>query len=113
MNMPAFNVATHLSIAWAVTLAILTILEWRSLGRDPIAQQIFTPFIQREITIIPAASVALDPLDFTGQADATKRAEPRYEVEFTFNGPLFLAYFFGPVALFHGLGVLMARIKRQ
>ena len=113
MSMPAFNAATHISIAWAVTLAVLTILEWRSLDRDPIGQQILTPFIQREITIIPVSSAVYDQADITAQADTASKAEPRYEVELTFNGPLFLAYFFGPVALFHGLGLVLAKIKRK
>ncbi len=104
-----FNRSTHFSIVWGVTLAVLTLLEWRTLDRDPIGHQILTPFIEREI------SIALDPgtLDGNDKFDADRPADEalRYEVEIRFNGPLFLACFFGPVLLFLGIGKLAARFR--
>jgi hypothetical protein len=35
----------------------------------------------------------------------------RYEVELDFNGPLFLAAFFAPMLVFHGLGALWNRSR--
>ena len=42
-------------------------------------------------------------------AQESPDAELHYEVEFGFNGPLFLACFFGPMLLFHGIGMLWKR----
>ena len=40
MSEPRFNGATHMSIVWGVTLAILTLLEWNSLDRDPMRKRV-------------------------------------------------------------------------
>ncbi len=93
-----FNRYTHFSIIWGVTLAVLTLLEWRTLDRDPIGHQILTPFIEREI------SVGADP----GAEEILQ-----YQVDIRFNGPLFLACFFGPVLLFLGIGRLAARFRES
>jgi hypothetical protein len=110
VNKPVYNGATHLSIVWAVTLAILTLLEWRNLDRDPLGREILSPFIQREITVSKArADGPVDSLD-----SSAKEGEPeglQYEVEFHFNGPLFLLCFFGPVVVFHGVGQLLVRLR--
>lgn len=34
-----------------------------------------------------------------------------YEVSFHFNGPLFIACFFVPVLIFHGLAALWSRLR--
>ena len=114
MSTPAINRATHLSIAWAVALAVITLVEWNSLSRDPIRQQIFLPFITREISVSVVEAGASDPLDFDtiSAGDDEAAGGLQYEVEFIFNGPLFLAYFFGPVLLLRGIGLLVGRIKR-
>jgi hypothetical protein len=108
---PGFSRATHLSIVWGVALAALTLLEWRSLDRDPLGHQIMTPFIERKVTIGLAGDAPIDPLE--EKREQAGPAEPglQYEVEFDFNGPLFLACFFGPVLVFQGLG-LLASLRR-
>ena len=115
MSTPAINRASHLGIAWAVALAVITLVEWNSLSRDPIGQEIFLPFITREITINAMEAGPSDPLDFdTMNAEGEGASDGlQYEVEFIFNGPLFLAYFFGPVLVLRGIGLLVGRIKRE
>jgi hypothetical protein len=114
MSTPVINRATHLSIAWAVALAVITLVEWNSLSRDPIGQQIFLPFIEREISVKLMEAGASGPLDFDTISEGGDGAASglQYEVEFFFNGPLFLAYFFGPVLFIQGIGLLATRIKR-
>ncbi len=104
-----FNKATHLSIVWGVTLAVLTLLEWRSLDRDPLGHQILTPFIEREVTVHRPTPADGQLLDFSDDAPPEQAPATRYEVEFHFNGPLFLLCFFGPVLAFQGLGWLARR----
>jgi len=108
----AYNLATHLSVVWGVTLAVITLLEWNSLDRDPVGQAIISPFIERtmEVTVTEAAAKTQNPAspDFPpAPADAVLN----YEVEFHFNGPLFLACFFGPILLFHSVGMLWRRLR--
>lgn len=115
MNNFNFNRATHFSIVWGVMLAFLTLLEWRGLDRDPLNQQILSPFIERDVTVSVREPAGYNELDFN---DGASREEPpdsalQYEVEINFNGPLFLACFFAPVLVFHGIGWLVARIKRE
>ena len=101
-NSPPYRRATHFSMVWAITLAVLTIIEWRGLDRDPVGQPLMLPFIEREVT------VALDAKPITGmqfaEGQEEEQAAPNYEVEIRFNGPLFLLCFFGPVLLFFGIG---------
>tara|TARA_B110000503_G_scaffold5014_2_gene6650 strand:- start:2406 stop:2756 length:351 start_codon:yes stop_codon:yes gene_type:complete len=114
MIQPTINRATHFSIVWAVILAVLTIVEWNSLDRDPMSEQIFLPFIEREITL-----QLTDPntTEWLGKdaddllADNVRR-ELETHVEIAFNGPLFLAYFFGPVLIFHAFGLLWTQLRR-
>ena len=111
MSRPVFNRGTHFSIVWGVTLAVLTLLEWNSLERDPLREEILLPFIQREVSVaVIAGGAPVEPGAPAGeQADGTLQ----YEVEFHFNGPLFLAYFFGPVLAFQGIGWLAARVMAR
>ena len=110
MNKPGYGAARHLSIVWAVTLAILTLMEWRNLERDPLEREILSPFIQREITISRGEGLA--PVDQLAMQGADLEIPGvRYEVEFHFNGPLFLLCFFGPVLLIYGIAHLIARIR--
>ena len=115
MTKPVFKLATHLSIAWGVTLAVLTLLEWRSLDRDPMREQIITPFIEREISVKLDRPAPADELDFStlDQREQAPDAALQYIVEFHFNGPLFLAVFFVPVLAFHGLDWLVARARQD
>jgi hypothetical protein len=115
MSKTGVNRATHLSIAWAMALAVITLVEWNNLGRDPIGQEIFLPFITREISVNVMESDASDPLDFgtTSEGNDGVAGGLQYEVEFIFNGPLFLAYFFCPILALQGIGLLVARIKRE
>jgi hypothetical protein len=108
------NRATHLSIVWGVTLAVLTIVEWRSLDRDPMSEQIFLPFIERQIEFSKTDANALEQPGTTG-SDVPNRGgsrNPQTHVQIDFNGPLFLAYFFGPVLVFHAIGLLVRKLRQ-
>jgi len=115
MEAPGFNRATHLSIVWGVTLAVLTLMEWRSLDRDPIEQQILTPFIERKISMELKRDDPAPEIDFnsTARGEDAPQNGLQYTVEISFNGPLFLACFFGPVLVFQGIGWLAARGGRR
>jgi hypothetical protein len=110
LRKPALNRATHFSIVWGVTLAIITLVEWNSVQRDPLNHEILSPFIERQVSVSvqreqPAADVP------GATAPEAADAVLRYDVELDFNGPLFLACFFGPALLFHGLGALWQRSR--
>lgn len=111
MSKFVFNPAVHLSIAWGVTLAIITLVEWNSLDRDPMREQIFTPFIQREVSMTMGEDVAAPIIDFDSveREPETPAVVMQTRVKFHFDGPLFLACFFVPVLAFHGIGWLMSR----
>ena len=111
MSKPAFSAVTHLSIVWAVTLAVITIIEWRNLDQDPLNREILSPFIQREITVYESQPERYDTV--TETADLSAGDGLRYEVEFHFNGPLFLLCFFGPVLVFRGVGRLWQGRKQN
>ena len=113
MQLPSYNRATHFGIVWGITLAVITLVEWRSLDRDPVEQQILSPFIERTVAVSVEEADA-PPGDST-EADAEREspdAALRYGVEIGFNGPLFLAYFFTPVLIFQGVGMLWQRLRR-
>ncbi len=99
MHPTVFNRATHFSLIWGVMLCFITIIEWRSLDREPLKKDILSPFIHRDVKIIPQPEGSSSP----GQA--------QYIVELDFNGPLFLACFFIPIIIFHGIGKLWTRIR--
>jgi hypothetical protein len=102
-----FNRATHFSIVWGVSLAVITILEWNSLDRNPVNQEIFSPFIQRTMTVqVTDAPATMPEIADIVPEQADPDAVLNYEVSFFFNGPLFIACFFIPVLIFHGLAVL-------
>ena len=111
---PALNRATHFSIVWAVVLAVLTLVEWRSLDRDPMTEQIFLPFIERKITLSRTDAETTKPLSKAeGQLSATTAQQNlQTNVQINFNGPLFLAYFFAPILTFHTIGLLYPRFRR-
>ena len=111
---PALNRATHFSIVWAVVLAVLTLVEWRSLDRDPMTEQIFLPFIEREITLSRADANTMQQLGTTADDLPGKNVRPNLQtnVQIGFNGPLFLFYFFGPILVFHAVTLLFARLRR-
>lgn len=111
MSRPVFKRSTHFSIVWGVTLAVLTLVEWNSLDRDPLREEILVPFIERKVSVrVGAAERPVEPDAATGEKP---RGAIQYEVEFDFNGPLFLAYFFGPVLAFQGIGWLAARFMER
>jgi hypothetical protein len=107
-----FNGATHFSIIWAVSLAIITLLEWSSLDRNPVRQEIFSPFIERTMTVAVEEAPTPDREGF-GEQQETPDAMLRYDVEFHFNGPLFLACFFIPIIIFNGVAILWKRLRGQ
>lgn len=114
MNEPVFSPATHLSIVWAVMLAVLTLVEWRMLDRDPMSDQIFLPFIDRRVTLSATElentpGPAITGRDLPGK-DAAKPLKT--DVEIGFNGPLFLVCFFGPILAFHLISLLLRRLRR-
>lgn len=98
-------VARHLSIAWGVTLAVLAVLEWNSLEREPLREPLLSPFIERSISLAPAA--------VNGPADPSPGSQLQTVVELHFNGPLFLICFFGPVILFNGLGLVFDKLREN
>jgi hypothetical protein len=113
LTKPALNRATHFSIVWGVTLAIITLVEWNNVERDPLNHEIVSPFIERQV------SVSVEREQLPAEADIPAAIDPesadavlRYDVSLDFNGPLFLACFFAPVLLFHGLGALWRRSRR-
>ena len=103
MDKTRFTFATHLSIVWGVTLAIITLLEWHSLDRDPMRKQILSPFIDRSISAV---------VDKESAGSTGREPELRYLVEFKFKGLLFLLYFFAPVLAFHAIGWLLPVLRR-
>ena len=111
---PTFNRVTHLSIVWAVVLAILTLVEWRNLDREPMSEQIFLPFIERKITLSRADANTTKQLGTTAGDLPGKNVQRNLQtnVQIAFNGPLFLVYFFGPILTFHAIGVLFAWLRR-
>ncbi len=116
MSRPVFNRGTHFSIVWGVTLAVLTLIEWNSLDREPMREEILVPFIERRVSVsVGEEHAPPEPGGIAGEGtDADSRGVLQYEVEIDFNGPLFLAYFFGPVLAFQGIGWVAGRfINRQ
>jgi hypothetical protein len=97
------HVARHLSIAWGVTLAVLALLEWNSLGREPLREPVLSPFIERSISLEPAS----------GTTARAAGGQPQTVVELHFNGPLFLLCFFAPVVIFSGLGLVFDKLRER
>ena len=114
MSKPVYGGARHLSIVWAVTLAIVTLVEWRQLDRDPLNREILSPFIEREVSVhVGNSRMTLDEFDGRDAGPARNPTETTYEVQFHFNGPLFLITFFGPVAAFYGFALLWGRLRKN
>lgn len=114
MTQHGLNFATRLSIVWAVVLAVLTLVEWNGLEREPMSEQIFLPFIEREVTL---STTEADTSPQAGAADVGVSGEgaPRIlqtHVQIDFNGPLFLVCFFAPVLIFHAAGMLWSRWRQ-
>lgn len=112
MNRTGLNGATHFSLVWAFMLCFITLIEWRSLDREPMKADILSPFIQRHIEIVPAqqATDSAAPADSLGGTSGTG---PQTVVELGFNGPLFLACFFIPIIAFHALGTLLTYLRER
>lgn len=100
------NTPTNMSIVWGITLALITILDWNTLEKNPVSEDILTPFISRHITVATIDSPAV--AEIPGQS-TTSSPQLQYQVELKFNGPLFLVCFFLPPAIFFGL----ARLGRK
>jgi hypothetical protein len=119
MSKATFKPATHFSIVWGVMLVFITLVEWRGLDRDPLGQQILSPFISRHVSVNVDEAVAAKELDFSDEALFNKEQQfseetaggVQYAVDIRFNGPLFLAWFFSPVLVFHAAGWLLARLR--
>lgn len=114
MHEPVINRATHFSIVWAVVLAVLTLVEWHSLDRDPMSERIFLPFIERNIELLYPDANLTDRVEAAADDLPVTPAQPRLQtqVEISFDGPLFLAYFFGPVLMIHGIGLLFSQLRQ-
>lgn len=108
-----FKPVTHLSIVWGVALVFMTLVEWRGLDRDPLGQEILSPFISRQVALNVSESRPLTELDFEEPEQFGEEADSglEYAVDIKFNGPLFLACFFGPVLVIHGIGLIAARLR--
>jgi len=113
MQLPGYNRATHFGIVWGITLAVITLVEWNSLDRDPVKQEILSPFIERTMAVSVAGAGA-PPADSTGTGDSAQSPDAalRYDVQIAFNGPLFLAYFFTPIVVLQGIRMLWNRFRR-
>lgn len=113
MQLPGYNRAAHFGIVWGITLAVITLVEWNSLDRDPVKQEILSPFIERTMAVSVAETDA-PPRDSTGTGDSAQSPDAalRYDVQIAFNGPLFLACFFTPILVFQGIGLLWDRFRR-
>lgn len=110
----AYSIAARLSIVWAVTLSILTIIEWRQLDRDPLEREILSPFIERQITVhVGQSSFTADEFKRSAASSPEQADKARFEVEYHFNGPLFLLCFFAPVAAFHVVSGLFNRLRKN
>jgi hypothetical protein len=95
-------------------LAILTLIEWHSLDRDPVKQEILSPFIERHIALsVHDMPVPGSELPSLSQGSESVSSGLQQEVTITFNGPLFLVYFFGPILAFQAIGWLLARLKAR
>ena len=112
MNAGAFNRASHFSVVWAVMLSFITIVEWRSLDRDPLKAEILSPFITRHIEIV-AGTASVDNAQPKNSLQEQPTTGPQTTVELGFNGPLFLACFFIPIILFHGVGNLLTVLQQR
>ena len=90
------------------------LVEWNSLDRDPMRKDIMSPFIARDVSVSvqEQSPDRGDVFDESPPADAADQLPLRYEVEFSFNGPLFLAGFFLPVLLFYGVAWVVTAIQR-
>ena len=72
----------------------MTLVEWRSLDRDPPNEQVYLPFIERVITLSRA-----DP----GEQGATSEGNGlQINVQIDFNGP---------IVIFHAVGLLITRLR--
>jgi len=113
MQLPGYNRATHFGIVWGITLAVITLVEWHSLDRDPVKQEILSPFIERTMAVSVAEAEA-PPLESTGTGAAGESPDAvlHYDVQIAFNGPLFLAYFFTPIVVLQGIRMLWDRYRR-
>jgi hypothetical protein len=113
MSKTAFKPATHFGIVWGVMLVFITLVEWRGLDRDPLGQEILSPFISRHVSVNVSESAPAQELEFSDEQPLGEEVDGalQYAVDIQFNGPLFLACFFGPVLLFHGIGLLLARLR--
>lgn len=113
MKPTTFTVATHLCIVWGIALATITLVEWYSLDRDPVRQEILSPFIERTLAVSVEGN-ADRPKGIAGASDRENSADAvlRYDIEISFNGPLFLACFFTPMLIFQAVGLLLNRIRR-
>ena len=113
MSKTALNRGKHFSIVWGVTLAVITLVEWNGLGRDPVNHEILSPFMQRTIAVSvePETQPRVTEIPGIEIEPESPDAVLRYEVELDFNGPLFLASFFGPMLVFQGLGALWNRSR--
>jgi hypothetical protein len=104
----------HLSIAWGITLAILALLEWNSLEREPLREPILSPFIERTISLGRDSRRDGDSnMVIAGEDPATSGSglsALQTVVDIRFNGPLFLVCFFGPVLLLHAVSMLFCRL---
>ena len=113
MQLPSYNRATHFGIVWGISLAVITLVEWHSLDRDPVKQQILSPFIERTMAVSVDEADA-PPVNSTGTGDSAQSPDAvlRYDVQIGFNGPLFLACFFTPVLVFQVIGMVWDRFRR-
>ena len=107
-----YSRATHFSIVWGIALAVMTLVEWHSLDRNPVSQEIFSPFIQRTIDVTVSNPVSpIESAEALVEAEDSPDADLRYDVELSFNGPLFLACFFVPILIFHGIGLAWRALR--
>ena len=100
-------IVSHMSIVWGIVLALITILDWNSLEKDPLNEQILTPFITREVSVVFGGGESGGELPVSYDPP-----QLHYQVDLSFDGVQFLAYFFGPIVLFYLVALGIERRRK-
>jgi hypothetical protein len=107
------SLASRFSLVWAAVLTVITMLEWGGLDREPLKEQILSPFIERTITLQPRGASQPGDVQVNNAPQPPDTGAPlEYHVDFGFNGPLFALYMFAPIVVIHGIGLLAGKLRK-